>query len=477
MKTTSEKVKKYAQQPPPVIRSNSTGEWSLTLILLAGFFQLFWTYHTYRGKPYSLCSASECLGFAALTGIAISLSMGPIYRLLNIPLGVLRLRRPMGILGALLTLSHGVLSLFFLPAAYPWSFYLKNWSCLLLGAIGLLGFLYLAWISRSSSIARLGIAAWKRRLRWASVLLLISVLHFMVLGKLSGWVEWAHQLDKVPPGSLLAVGIASFALVWRVLDATRSNTRPAILAGLALCALTTGCGKTPTGSSTDTKLRILCGSSMATPVQELGKQFSQTHNTRIEFDLGGSETLLPKILTGIRADVFVCHDPFEEKLKAAGLWTDSVVVGYLEPVVAVRPGNPKGIHSLQDLTRPGLKIGIGDPRFSTCGELFVNALRDKGIQEGVMANVILQARSHSELSNGLILGPLDAVVVWNFVIGLYPGKLEIVPTGVIYPATRVTVIGLKNSNNAALRDTFLDWCKQPMVQETFRQYGYNREKQ
>lgn len=216
---------------------------------------------------------------------------------------------------------------------------------------------------------------------------------------------------------------------------------------------------------------------MAAPMQELGKQFAEVRQVHLEYDLGGSETLLPKILAGAQADVFVCHDPFEEKLKAAGRWTNTVVVGYLEPVVAVRPGNPKQIRSLDDLASSGLKIGIGDPRYSTCGELFVNALRERGLYERVMTNVALQARSHAEVANGLVVGPLDAVVVWNFVIKLYPGKLEAVPVGVKYPATRVTLLGLTSSPNPALRDAFLEWCRQPAVQEAFRRHGYAREKE
>ena len=216
---------------------------------------------------------------------------------------------------------------------------------------------------------------------------------------------------------------------------------------------------------------------MAAPVQELVMQFANNRHAQIEFDLGGSETLLPKILAGARADLFVCHDPFEEKLKAAGRWTNTVVVGYLEPIVAVRPGNPKNIRGLADLAKLDLKIGIGDPRYSTCGELFVTALRERGQYDAVMKNVALQARSHAEVANGLVVGPLDAVVVWNFVVGLYPGKLEIVPTGVNYPATRVTILGLTSSDNPALRDAFLDWCKQPIVQETFQRYKYRREKE
>ncbi len=245
---------------------------------------------------------------------------------------------------------------------------------------------------------------------------------------------------------------------------------------VAIAALGFGCTQAPPTGSPESGLRVLCGSSMAAPIQELGRQFAEARKIEIEYDLGGSETLLPKILTGARGDVFVCHDPFEEKLKAAGRWTDTVVVGYLEPVVAVRPGNPKAIRHLEDLAKPGLQIGIGDPRYSTCGELFVQALRERGLSDGVLKNVILQARSHAEVANGLVVGPLDVVVVWNFVIQLYRGKLEVVPMNVSYPITRVTVLGLTTSQNPASRDAFLEGCRQPVVLEMFRRYGYAREK-
>ena len=38
---------------------------------------------------------------------------------------------------------------------------------------------------------------------------------------------------------------------------------------------------------------------MATPMQELAKQFTAAHQAPSKFDLGGSETLPPKILTEI----------------------------------------------------------------------------------------------------------------------------------------------------------------------------------
>lgn len=221
------------------------------------------------------------------------------------------------------------------------------------------------------------------------------------------------------------------------------------------------------------EFRILCGSSMSLPVEEVDALFAEEHGP-IALDLGGSETLLPRVLAGAPADVFVCHDPFEEKVREAGLLSDSVAVGVLRPVLLTSPGNPRGIHRVEDLAGKGVKIGIGDPRYSTCGEMFVGLLRRKGIYDAVMRNVVFQGRAHGEIANGLIVGKLDAIVVWNFVARLHRDRLELVPTADEYPAVRVTVLGLRQSANPELRDAFLELCRGPSIREIFQKHGYGK---
>jgi molybdate transport system substrate-binding protein len=218
-------------------------------------------------------------------------------------------------------------------------------------------------------------------------------------------------------------------------------------------------------------LHVLCGSSMSLPVEEIKGLFEAAHGP-IALDMGGSETLLPRVLTGAPADIFVCHDPFEEKVREAGMLSDSVATGVLRPVLLVAPGNPRGIRSIDDLTRDGLQIGIGDPRYSTCGEMFVDLLKRKKIYDAVMGNVAFQGRAHGEITNGLIVGKLHAVVVWNFVARLHKDKVELVPTNDEYPPVRVTVLGLKQSTNPRLRDAFLEFCRRPSVQQIFQSHGY-----
>jgi molybdate transport system substrate-binding protein len=254
----------------------------------------------------------------------------------------------------------------------------------------------------------------------------------------------------------------------RVAPAIRPRRRHAFLAALSwLTLLLAGCSR-----QQPAPLRILCGSSMAAPMQELAAQFTRETAVPVEFDFGGSETLLPKILAGAPADVYVCHDPFEAKVKAARRWQSALTVGQLQPVVAVPAGNPGQIRSLADLQRTGLKLGMGDPRYSTCGELFVQALQRHGIREEVMKQVVLQSRSTSDVANGLMVGSLDAGVVWNFNLLLYTGKLERAAADDAFPSVRVTVVGLTGGPQPHHRDAFLAWCDRPATRETFRRHGY-----
>lgn len=249
------------------------------------------------------------------------------------------------------------------------------------------------------------------------------------------------------------------------------------LSGIILCSLfATGtlllssCQSKKEPSSV---LRILCGSSFAEPSQEIGRQFKEERGVPVEFDLGGCETLYPKIKTGSTADIFICHDPFEEKIKEGKAYDRSIPIATMRPMIAVRPGNPKNIHSIADLAQPGLKIGMGNPAYSTCGELFVKMLKQQNLYDAVMTNVLLQGRTHAEIANGMILGPLDAVVLWNFMSTMYKGKIEPLPPDANYENVRITIVGLKKSAHPKLRDEFLQWCSGTVAREAFLKNGYD----
>lgn len=243
-----------------------------------------------------------------------------------------------------------------------------------------------------------------------------------------------------------------------------------LLVPSTLLLILTGCGQPEAGN----RVRVLCGNSMAQPMKNIAEAFQEARGIDVEFDLGGSETLLPKVRLGVVADVFVCHDPFEEKVREAGQWADSVVVGWLQPIVVTAPGNPQQIKDWDDLGRKGLRLGIGDPRYSTCGEMFVAELRRRGIESQVMPNVVVEARNHADLALAVMAGSLDAAAVWNFVVPQYAGRLAPAPPAGDYPEVRVTIIGLTSSPQPKLRDQLLDWCRRPESLRQFAEGGYTR---
>ncbi len=226
-------------------------------------------------------------------------------------------------------------------------------------------------------------------------------------------------------------------------------------------------------SVTPEPLKILCGSSMEEPARETGKRFTKLTGIGIEFHIGRVELLSARILRNEAVDLFICHDPFEQKVKDGGHEVGSVALGYLEPVVLLRRGNPKKIKGLADLARKDIQIGIGDPRYSACGQMFMDKIKERGLYSPIMSNVVLRGRAHPEVVAGLVTGPLDAVVIWNYVAKFYEGRVaERMPMDEKYPEIRVTILGLSQSPNPKARDAFLRFCNTPEVQGLFKRHGY-----
>src|SRR6266704_4172213 len=99
--------------------------------------------------------------------------------------------------------------------------------------------------------------------------------------------------------------------------------------------------------------------------------WKKTHGQSLIFQMsfGGSTTQAENIVNGFPADIYASSlDPDVSMVQKAGLIThdwmkdpDQSVVATSVVGVMVRPGNPKGIHNWNDLTKPGLKILTPDP--------------------------------------------------------------------------------------------------------------------
>jgi molybdate transport system substrate-binding protein len=227
---------------------------------------------------------------------------------------------------------------------------------------------------------------------------------------------------------------------------------------LALSGLLTGCGD---NTQKDKQLVILCGSSFVPPTDELIARFQSQTGVKVTTTAAGSEDLLPLVKAGKKGDVLITHDPYLDYTKEANALGPHVEVGFLAPVLAVRKGNPHGVTKIEDLAKPGLKVALPDPQYTTCGEMVMKLLDKKGIKAAVMANVGNRlTKGHSNLGTLLQTGAVDAAILWNGVAHTFKDDLEIVPTPYDYDAQiRVHVIGLSYSKHPKLVEQFVDFAR------------------
>lgn len=233
-----------------------------------------------------------------------------------------------------------------------------------------------------------------------------------------------------------------------------------------------GCSKKPSAEKPQ-ELVILCGSSFPRPMEKLSSEFTAATAIQLLVTVAGSEDFLPLIKAGRKGDILITHDPYLDYVADANALADSVQVGFAAPVLAVQKGNPKGIKCIEDLARPGLKVALTDPKYSTCGELVFELLERKSIKEAVMKNVENRlTKGHSTLGNYLKTQIFDAVIMWNGVAHTFKDNLDIVPTPYEYDKEiRVHIIGLSYSKQPQLLKQFLEFAR-ARGPEIFTEHGF-----
>ena len=92
---------------------------------------------------------------------------------------------------------------------------------------------------------------------------------------------------------------------------------------------------------------------------------------------------------------------------------EAVLLTEAEIIIAVSKGNPKGIQTLADLARPGLRVGLCNAQQSTLGFMTQGILKSMNLFESVSKNASSQVPTGDFLVNQLRTGSLDAAVVYR----------------------------------------------------------------
>ncbi|MCP2312029.1 molybdate transport system substrate-binding protein [Kitasatospora paracochleata] len=141
-------------------------------------------------------------------------------------------------------------------------------------------------------------------------------------------------------------------------SATAGVVAAALLA-ISACSSSSSSGSASASPTVTGAVTVFAAASLKGTFTQLGKMFEDAHpGTKVVFNFGGSDTLAASIVNGAPADVFASASPatmktVTDKGDAAG--TPTVFVSnQLE--IAVQPGNPMHVTTVQNLANPSVKV-------------------------------------------------------------------------------------------------------------------------
>jgi molybdate transport system substrate-binding protein len=161
----------------------------------------------------------------------------------------------------------------------------------------------------------------------------------------------------------------------------------------------------------DPEVLLYAGSMLRPAIERTVAAFEAREGVRVTRVYNGCGILVAQMRAGRVPDAyFACDTEFMGQVR--DLFPESRVVSENELVILVAKGNPHGIGSLADLTKEGLRVGIGHEKQCAMGWLTQQTFAEAGLQSELMENVVVQTPTGDMLVNQMRSGSLDAAVVY-----------------------------------------------------------------
>lgn len=251
---------------------------------------------------------------------------------------------------------------------------------------------------------------------------------------------------------------------------------------IGIAALVVGCSPSQTASSPTSgpaskstaitgDITVFAAASLKKTFTELGSRFETDHpGTTVTFNFAGSSDLVAQLSQGAPADVFASADTDNmTKASEAGVVAGTPVNFATNTLTIVTPpGNPKGIASFADLTKPGTQVVVCAPQVP-CGSATEKVEKATGVE----LSPVSEESAVTDVLGKITSGQADAGLVYvtdaagagdRVTTVAFPESAGAVNT---YP---ITV--LKDAADPQAAQAFVDLVTGPAGQEVLAAAGF-----
>ncbi|MGD2150125.1 MAG: molybdate ABC transporter substrate-binding protein [Desulfobacterales bacterium] len=239
-----------------------------------------------------------------------------------------------------------------------------------------------------------------------------------------------------------------------------------------------GCtGESKKAEQEQTKtIMVGAGAGLKPALDPIAKVFTEKTGIKVDYSYLCSAMVLTNMQLTRTGDVMVpgSQHYMDLAIEKGVIDPDSVAIaGYMIPVIAVQKGNPHNITSIEDLAKPGLKVGVGEKEALAVGRLTEKMLKELGLYEDVMKNVVLTGGSASKLILPLAMKNLDAEINWMATAQAFAEKVDIIKIDPNKLKYSVAPMGMTvYSKNKEASKKYLDFVGSEEGHAIFAKFGF-----
>jgi molybdate transport system substrate-binding protein len=223
-------------------------------------------------------------------------------------------------------------------------------------------------------------------------------------------------------------------------------------------------------------ITVFAGSASKPALEEAAGVFEEETGIEVILNFSGSGTMLSQMKISRSGDLYIPGSPDYMAMAEADGFVDPdsiAIVSYLVPAILVQRGNPGNIRTLNDLAKPGIEIGIGNPEAVCVGLYAYEILEYNNLIAEIKLNIVTHAESCSRTATLVALNSVDAIIGWRVfsewhdTVDVVLLEEEQIPRLSYIPAAISTYA--RDKESAA---DFIDFLLSPAGQAVFKNHGY-----
>jgi molybdate transport system substrate-binding protein len=227
------------------------------------------------------------------------------------------------------------------------------------------------------------------------------------------------------------------------------------------------------------RLLFHAGTGQRAALDELAGMFEAKHpKVKVDFSYKGSGYFLADILASHEGDLFMPGEAFYvDQAMERGLIEEydpaKDTAAYFVTVIITPKGNPKDITCIEDFAKPGVRVGLGDPKACAVGEWHERIFEKAGVLDAVKRNTVQSAQCIPELGNATKLGAIDGTIVWAPTAAVYLQDCEVIPMPAdVRAEVPLPVVVLTDSKDKPLARAMQQFVLSDEGRECFHHHAY-----